>query len=157
ALSDRLDGAHGKAGQRFIAAPVFGRPDAAAAAKLFIVVAGAADAIAAAAPIFRAIGQRTFVFGEKPSTANLVKLSGNFLTASVTRPLGEARALVAKGGSDRRQSPELPTSPLFSAPVYKTYGALTADKKFEPAAFAAPLGHKDIILALAAAESLRVP
>lgn len=157
ALSERLDLAHTKVGQRFIAAPVFGRPDAAAAAKLFIVAAGARDAIAAAAPVFDAIGQRTFVLGEEPRAANLVKLSGNFLIGSVIEALGEAMALVAKGGVDRRQYLEVLTSTLFSAPVYRTYGSLIADEKFEPAGFAAPLAHKDIRLTLAAAESLRVP
>ncbi|MEJ0046181.1 MAG: NAD-binding protein [Rhodospirillales bacterium] len=49
------------------------------------------------------------------------------------------------------------TSTLFGAPVYRTYGALIADRKFSPAGFAAPLGLKDIRLALAAAEDLRVP
>ena len=157
ALSERLDATHAKAGQRFIAAPVFGRPEAAAAAKLFVVAAGAPDAITTAAPVFDAIGQKTFVLGEKPSAANLVKLSGNFLIASVIEALGEAMALVAKGGVDRRQYLDILTSTLFSAPVYKTYGSMIAEKKFEPAGFAAPLGHKDIRLTLAAAESLRVP
>jgi 3-hydroxyisobutyrate dehydrogenase-like beta-hydroxyacid dehydrogenase len=157
ALSERLDGAHARAGQRFVAAPVFGRPDAAAAAKLFIVAAGAPDAIASAAPVLETIGQRTFVLGEKPPTANLVKLSGNFLIASVIEAIGEAMALVAKGGVDRRQYLEFLTSTLFGAPVYKTYGSLIVEEKFEPAGFAAPLGHKDITLALAAAENLRVP
>jgi 3-hydroxyisobutyrate dehydrogenase-like beta-hydroxyacid dehydrogenase len=157
ALSERLAGAHAKAEQRFIAAPVFGRPDAAAAGKLFIVTAGAADAIASAAPIFETIGQKTFVLGEKPPAANLVKLSGNFLIGSVIEAVGEAMALVAKGGVDRRQYLDILTSTLFSAPVYKTYGSLIAERKFEPAGFAAPLGQKDIRLTLAAAESLRVP
>jgi 3-hydroxyisobutyrate dehydrogenase-like beta-hydroxyacid dehydrogenase len=157
ALSERLDAAHATAGQRFIAAPVFGRPDAAAAAKLFVVAAGAPDVIATAAPVFEVIGQRTFNVGEKPPAANLVKLSGNFLIGSVIEALGEAMALVAKGGVDRHQYLELLTSTLFNAPVYKTYGALIAEKKFEPAGFAAPLGHKDIRLTLAAAEHLRVP
>jgi 3-hydroxyisobutyrate dehydrogenase-like beta-hydroxyacid dehydrogenase len=157
ALAQRLDAAHATAGQRFIAAPVFGRPDAAAARKLFIVAAGARDAVATATPIFDAIGQRTFVLGDKPPAANLVKLSGNFLIGAVIEAMGEAIALVAKGGVDRRQYLEVLTSTLFSAPVYKTYGSLIAEKKFEPAGFAAPLAQKDIRLTLAAAESLRVP
>ena len=86
-----------------------------------------------------------------------MKLSGNFLLASVIESLGEAMALVGKAGVDRRQYLDFLTSTLFDAPVYKTYGGLIADGKFEPAAFAAPLGHKDIRLALAAAEDLRVP
>lgn len=157
ALSERLAEAHARAGQRFVSAPVFGRPDAAAAGKLFIVVAGEPAAVAAAAPLFEAMGQKTFVLSETPKAANLVKLSGNFLIASVIESLGEALALVAKGGVDRRQYLEMLTSTLFNAPVYKTYGGLIADGVFKPAGFAAPLGQKDIRLTLAAAEELRVP
>jgi len=157
ALSKRLTEAHASAGQRYVAAPVFGRPDAAAAAKLFIVAAGDAATIDACQPLFRAMGQKTFPIGAEPSAANLVKLSGNFLMASAIEALGEAIALVGKAGIDRRAYIELLTSSIFNVPAYKTYGGLIAEGKFEPAAFASPLGYKDIRLALAAAEGLRVP
>src|SRR5215207_8493643 len=156
-LSERLTAAHAETGQHFVAAPVFGRPEAAAAAKLFVVAAGAAATVQAISPVFDAIGQRTFVVSEEPKAANLVKLSGNFLIASVIESLGEAMALVAKAGVDKRQYLDILTSTLFDAPVYKTYGALIAEEKFEPAGFAAPLGQKDIRLVLAAGEDLRVP
>ncbi|MGV1755542.1 NAD(P)-dependent oxidoreductase [Rhizobium sp. A22-96] len=157
AMSERLTRDHAAAGQRFVAAPVFGRPEAAAAAKLFVAAAGAPDAIETVTPLFEAIGQRTFVLGEEPKSANLVKLSGNFLIASVIESLGEAMALVEKGGVDRHAYLDLLTSTLFNAPVYKTYGGLIADRKFKPAGFTAPLGQKDIRLALAAGEALNVP
>jgi len=157
ALAKRLAKAHADAGQRYVAAPVFGRPDAAAAAKLFIVAAGDPAAVQACQPLLDAIGQRTFPIGTEPSAANLVKLSGNFLMASAIEALGEAIALVGKAGVDRRAYVDLLTSSVFNAPAYKIYGGLIADGKFKPAAFAAPLGHKDIRLALAAAEDLRVP
>jgi 3-hydroxyisobutyrate dehydrogenase-like beta-hydroxyacid dehydrogenase len=157
ALSERLTDAHARAGQRFVSAPVFGRPEAAAAAKLFVAAAGPADAIATAQPLFEALGQKTFVLGETPSSANLVKLSGNFLIAVVIESLGEAVALVTKGGVDRHAYIDLLTSTLFNAPVYKVYGHLIADRAFEPAGFAAPLGFKDVRLAQAAAETLKVP
>jgi len=156
-LSKRLAQAHAKAGQRYVAAPVFGRPDAAATAKLFIVAAGDAATVDVCQPLFRAMGQKTFPIGTEPSAANLVKLSGNFLMASAIEALGEAVALIGKAGIDRRAYIELLTSSIFNVPAYKTYGALIAQGKFEPAAFAAPLGYKDIRLALSAAESLRVP
>ena len=108
-------------------------------------------------PLFDVMGQKTFRFGDRPSAANLVKLSTNFLIASVIEALGEAIALVGKGGLDPHQYVDFLTSSLFAAPIYKIYGGLIADKKFEPAGFAAPLGMKDIRLALAAGESLRVP
>jgi 3-hydroxyisobutyrate dehydrogenase-like beta-hydroxyacid dehydrogenase len=157
ALSKRLAEGHEAAGQHFLAAPVFGRPDAAAAGKLFVVVAGKAGIIESCMPLFEAIGQRTFVISETPEAANLVKLSGNFLIAAVIEALGEAIALIGKGGVDRQAYLELLTSTLFNAPVYKTYGKLIVDDKFEPAGFAALLGQKDIRLALAAAEALSVP
>jgi 3-hydroxyisobutyrate dehydrogenase-like beta-hydroxyacid dehydrogenase len=157
ALSERLTADHAGLGQRFVAAPVFGRPEVAAAGRLFVVAAGASDAIERAGPLFEAVGQRTFVISEKPRAANLVKLSGNFLIASVIESLGEALALVSKGGVDKGQYLEILTSTLFSAPVYKTYGDLIAREKFEPAGFAVALGHKDIRLVLAAGEELRVP
>ncbi len=157
ALSRELAQAHARAGQRFVAAPVFGRPEAAAAAQLFIVAAGDPAAVGACQPLFHAMGQKTLSIGTEPSAANLVKLSGNFLLASVIEALGEAVALVGKAGIDRHAFVDLLTSTIFPAPAYKTYGNLIADNEFQPAKFAAPLGFKDIRLTLAAAESLRVP
>ena len=157
ALSERLTAAHTEAGQGFVAAPVFGRPEAASAAKLFVVAAGDGDALQSLSPVFDAIGQRTFVVSDEPKAANLVKLSGNFLIASVIESLGEAMALVAKAGVDRNEYLEILTSTLFGAPVYKTYGGLIARDEFEPAGFAAELGQKDIRLVLAAAETLQTP
>jgi 3-hydroxyisobutyrate dehydrogenase-like beta-hydroxyacid dehydrogenase len=157
ALSERLAAAHAGAGQRFVAAPVFGRPDAAASAKLFIVAAGDAAALGDVAPLFDAIGQRTFVVSDRPPIASLIKLSGNFLIASVIEALGEALALVRKAGVDPQQYVDLLTSTLFTAPLYRTYGALVAGQRFEPAGFAAPLGAKDVRLTLAAAEALQTP
>jgi 3-hydroxyisobutyrate dehydrogenase-like beta-hydroxyacid dehydrogenase len=157
ALSERLTRAHAEAGQKFAAAPVFGRPDAAQAGKLFVVVAGAAGDIEKLSPLFDAIGQRTFAVSDTPKNANLVKISGNFLIAVVIESLGEAMALVSKAGVDKHAYLEVLTSTLFAAPVYKTYGALIADENFEPPGFAAPLGLKDVRLALTSGEELRVP
>jgi 3-hydroxyisobutyrate dehydrogenase-like beta-hydroxyacid dehydrogenase len=156
ALSKRLAQAHAQAGQRYAAAPVFGRPDMAAAAKLFIVCAGDSATLAACEPLFHAIGQKAYPIGTEPSAANLVKLSGNFLMASAIEALGEAVALIGKAGIDPHTYVEFLTSTVFNLPSYKTYGGLIAQGKFEPAAFAAPLGFKDIRLALAAAENLGV-
>jgi 3-hydroxyisobutyrate dehydrogenase-like beta-hydroxyacid dehydrogenase len=157
ALSARLTAAHASAGHRFVAAPVFGRPDAAAAGKLFIVAAGAPDAVDASMPLFEAMGQKMIPIGDEPKAANLVKLSGNFLIASVIEALGEAMALVRKAGIDPQRYYDLLTSTLFTGPVFVNYGRLIATQKFQPAGFAAPLGEKDIRLALAAADALQVP
>jgi 3-hydroxyisobutyrate dehydrogenase-like beta-hydroxyacid dehydrogenase len=157
ALSQRLAAAHAEAGQRYVAAPVFGRPQAASAAKLFVVAAGAPEVLEPLQSLFDTIGQRTFVVSDRPQAANLVKLSGNFLIASAIESVGEAVALVAKSGVDRLQYVDILTSTLFTAPAYQTYGRLIARQEFEPAGFAATLGLKDIRLVLAAAEDLRVP
>ncbi|WP_163731190.1 NAD(P)-dependent oxidoreductase [Mycobacterium gallinarum] len=157
ALAERLTDAHAEAGHRFVAAPVFGRPEAAEAAKLFVVAAGEPAAVQELSPVFDAIGQRTFVVAEQPKAANLVKLSGNFLIASVIESLAESMALVEKAGVDKQAYLEVLTSTLFDAPVYKTYGGLLAREEFEPAGFAASLGLKDVRLVLAAGESLEVP
>jgi 3-hydroxyisobutyrate dehydrogenase-like beta-hydroxyacid dehydrogenase len=156
-LSQHLGQEHGRRGQRFVAAPVFGRPDAAAAGRLFVVAAGEPAAVKAASPLINAFSQSTFIISDKPEAANLVKLSGNFLSAAVIESLSEALTLVAKSGIDQRKYLEFLTSTLFDAPVYKTYGDLIVGGRFAPAAFAAPLGQKDIRLVLAAAEDLRVP
>ena len=157
ALSQQLAEAHQKRGQQYIAAPVFGRPEAAAAGKLFIVAAGEKPAVERAMPVLEALGQRVFVMGEKPEMANVVKLSGNFLIAAVIESLGEAIALARKYGIDAHQYVEFLTNTLFAAPVYKTYGALIADQKHQPAGFRMRLGLKDVKLALAAAEGVDAP
>jgi 3-hydroxyisobutyrate dehydrogenase-like beta-hydroxyacid dehydrogenase len=157
ALAARLNAAHAEAGQHFVAAPVFGRPEAAEAARLFVVAAAEPEVLQTVSPIFEAIGQRTFVVSDDPKAASLVKLSGNFLIASVIESLGEAMALVGKAGVDKLQYLDLLTSTLFGAPVYQTYGGLVAREEFEPAGFAATLGLKDVGLVLAAGEDLQVP
>lgn len=157
ALSRRLAAEHRECRQGYIAAPVFGRPEAAAAAKLFIVAAGSQDQIAKFEPLFHAIGQKTFVLGEDAPAANLVKLAGNFLISVVIESLAEAFALARKSGVDPTQFLEILTSSLFNAPVYKTYGALVASQKFEPVGFKLPLGLKDNHLVMAAADEKSVP
>jgi 3-hydroxyisobutyrate dehydrogenase-like beta-hydroxyacid dehydrogenase len=156
-LSARLAEAHGQHGQEYVSAPVFGRPEAAAAAKLFVVAAGKPAAIDRCRPAFDAMGQRTFVVSEDPVAANLIKLSGNFLIATVIEALGETIALMRKAGIDPERYLEVMTNTLFAAPVYKTYGGLIAGEKYKPAGFKAPLGLKDVRLVLAAGEQNRVP
>ena len=140
-----------------MAAPVFGRPEAAAAGKLFIVAAGEPKTVQACQHLFKTLGQHTFVIADEPPKANLVKLSGNFLIAAVIETLGEAFALVSKAGIDRARYLDILTNTLFGAPVYKTYGEIIAEERYAPPGFKARLGFKDIHLALGAAEALQVP
>ncbi|MFI5118455.1 MAG: NAD(P)-dependent oxidoreductase [Terriglobales bacterium] len=157
ALSQKLVEEHSKYGQQYIAAPVFGRPEAAEAGKLFVVAAGDKSAVERCKPLLEALGQRVFVIGDKPEMANVVKLSGNFLIASVIESLGEAIALTRKYGIDPHAYVEFLTNSLFAAPVYKTYGGIIAEEKYQPAGFKLRLGLKDVRLALAAAEAVDAP
>jgi len=157
ATADRIAAMHRALGQRFLCAPVFGRPEAAAAAKLFVVAAGDPADLQTATPLLEAISQRVFYLGETPSSANLVKLCGNFMILSAIEALSEAMALAEKGGVAETQLLEVLTGTLFDSPVYRTYGAIIAAERFKPSGFAAPLGLKDMRLVGQSAEALRVP
>ncbi len=157
ALSRRLETAHREARQQYVAAPVFGRPDAAAAAKLFIVAAGAPQQVERCRPLFDAMGQKTFVAGDQAPAANLFKVIGNFLITVVIESLAESFALTRKSGFDPDKLLEVLTGSLFAAPVYRTYGEIIAAARFQPAGFKLPLGLKDNGLVLAAAEQTTVP
>jgi len=156
-LSRKLAKAHAEKLQKYIAAPVFGRPDAAAAGKLFVVSAGPSESIDKCRSLFAAMGQKTFMVSEDAPAANLIKLSGNFLTTTVIESLAEGFALMRKAGVDPQKFLEVLTESMFSAPVYKTYGGIIASEKFEPVGFKLPLGFKDNRLLLAAAEEAAVP
>jgi len=157
ATADRIAAAHRAQGQHFLCAPVFGRPEAATAAKLFVVAAGEPADLQTASPLFGVISQRVFYVGVMPSAASLVKLCGNFMILSAIESLGEAMALAQKGGVAKAQLLEVLTGTLFDAPVYRTYGAILAAERFRPPGFAAPLGLKDMRLVGQSAEALRVP
>ena len=156
ALSERLTAEHASAGQQFVAAPVFGRPEAAEGAKLSIVAGGPRAAIERSRPIFQAMGPKLLVIGEQPSLANVVKLTGNFLIATVLESLAEAMAFARKSGVDAATLLDFLTSTLFNAPIYKTYGELIVEGKHDQVGFALPLGLKDVRLVLQAAESQTV-
>lgn len=157
ALSRRLTAAHQEKKQHYVAAPVFGRPEAAAAAKLFVVAAADPKQIERCRPLFDAMGQKTFIAGEEPAMANVVKLAGNFLITTMIEGLAEAFAFARKSKVDAGQLLEILTGSLFPAPIYKNYGAMIAADKFEPVGFKLRLGAKDNRLMLAAAEEAAVP
>jgi 3-hydroxyisobutyrate dehydrogenase-like beta-hydroxyacid dehydrogenase len=156
-LSVRLAEAHAEAGQHFVAAPVFGRPEAAEAGKLTIVAAGDEAALARVQPLLQVMSHKVFLVGPDPQAANLVKLAGNFLIAAMTEALGEAFALLQKNGIDRRQFLEIVNGNVFRSPVYEQYGALIADGRHSPAGFRLALGLKDARLVLGVADASTVP
>lgn len=141
----------------YVAAPVFGRPDAAAARKLWICVAGATSAKERIRPILEALGQSIFDFGEEPEKANIVKISANFLIASAMEAMGEAFTLVEKNGIERTAFADMISQTLFACHIYKGYGKMIAEKHFTPVGFQMQLGLKDVNLVLDRAEQSRVP
>jgi 3-hydroxyisobutyrate dehydrogenase-like beta-hydroxyacid dehydrogenase len=156
-LSSRLAATHSERGHRYVAAPVFGRPEAAAAAKLFIVAAGTRDALREAKPVFEILGQRAFEISEQPEHANFVKLLGNFLITCTVESLSEVFAVARKAGIHPRTLFDVLSGTIFGSPVYSYYAPLIIEEKFSPAGFKVPLGLKDIRLALEAAEKLSAP
>ncbi|HLY16620.1 MAG TPA: NAD(P)-dependent oxidoreductase [Bryobacteraceae bacterium] len=157
ACSKSLACQHADRGQFYVAAPVFGRPVAAAAAKLYIVAAGDPDQVERCQPIFDALGRHCSVVGADPWLANVVKLSGNFLIAAALESLGEAFALVRKSGVDAGEFLEIVNSALFNSPLYGGYGGAIAKGQFEPAGFKMRLGFKDLCLVQEAAKAAAVP
>jgi len=157
ALSRRLAAEHASRGQRYVAAPVFGRPDAARAAKLWIVAAGPAEAVDRCRPLFEAMGQGLELVGEDPVRATVVKLAGNFLLVAAIEALGEAYALVRKHGVEPARFLEIVNGRLLRSPVYENYGKIIAEERFDPPGFRLRHGLKDARLALAAGEDVEVP
>ena len=157
AATNELADYHASRGSVLVAAPVFGRPDAAQAKRLRICVSGPADAKARVKPILEAMGQEIFDFGEDASAANVVKLAGNFMIAAALEAMGEAVVMMRKSGVDPVAALEMLSKTLFAAPVYQGYGPMIAHGRFSPAGFRLPLGMKDIDLAIQTAVAANAP
>lgn len=157
ALVGELVELHREQGVEFVAAPVFGRTDVAAAGKLNILVAGPEAAIAKAQPVLDVLGQKTWPLGDDPLRAVAVKIAGNFMIASAIEAMGESAALVKTYGVAPGEFMEIMGNTLFNAPVYRNYRALIAEQRFDPAAFRLVLGLKDVGLALSAGQEQHVP
>jgi 3-hydroxyisobutyrate dehydrogenase-like beta-hydroxyacid dehydrogenase len=156
AAASLLASEHARHGQAYVAAPVFGNPDAAKARQLFIVAAGASADVERCRPILDALGQRTFVIGADPQDANLFKLLGNMMSATALEMLGEVVAVVRKRGLDPQPFIELMTSTMFGGRAHKIYGEKIVRQDYA-AGFVLPLVLKDVRLALAEAEKADVP
>jgi 3-hydroxyisobutyrate dehydrogenase-like beta-hydroxyacid dehydrogenase len=157
ACAEELTALHKARRVPYVAATVWGRPDAAAAAELAIAVAGEAEAIDKVQPLLDVLGQRTTRVGEEPRMANVAKIAGNLLVASAIEAMGEAAALVRGYKMEAANFLDLIVTALFDVPVYRGYSELIATKAYEPAGFDMTLGFKDVRLALAAAEKVNVP
>lgn len=157
ATARRLADRHASAGSVFVAAPVFGRPDAAAARRLWICTSGPAAAKARVEPMLKAAGQALFDFGEDAGAANSVKVIGNFVIAAALETLSEALVLAEKSGLDPGAVAAMLGKTIFACPVYQGYGRVIAERRFAPPGFTMPLGYKDVGLVLGMAESVRMP
>jgi len=157
AVARKVARQHEALGVYYVAAPVFGRPEAAAARKLWICVSGAEEARQKVAPVLEALGQKVFEFGEDPGAANVVKLAGNFLIGSALEAVSEALTLAEKNGIDRGRFVDLMGQTLFACPVYQNYGRALAEERYQPPGFRLALALKDINLVMGTAASSTVP
>ena len=156
-LAGRAAALHAEHGIGYVAAPVLGRPGAAASGELNILAAGEAVALAEAEPLLAAMGRRTWHFGDHPAQANTAKISSNFLLACAIESLAEACSLAEANGVRPTDLVEMLTGTLFPGPVYSGYGSMVAERRYEPAGFRLPLGLKDVGLALTAGAGVNVP
>ena len=152
-----LTAAHAAAGQTLVAAPVLGRPDAAASGQLGIVAAGPAEALQRCKPLLDVIGRRTFEAGASPDAATSIKLANNFMLGCAVQAMGEAYSLVRRFGVAPQVLHDVMTEGLFSAPAYKVYGRIMADEAYDNVGFTTRLALKDMSLVLAAGDMARVP
>lgn len=156
-LGRRLAGVHGDRDQRYVSAPVFGRPDMAASASLVIVAGGPAAAIDAIRPVFDLLSQAVVVAGDRPEQANVMKLAGNFMLGAAIEAMAEAYALVRAHGVSTELFHETMAGGLFRSAIYEGYGGMIQAGRYEPAGFALQHGLKDLRYGLAAGEERAVP
>lgn len=148
---------HQRIGANYLAAPVFGRPDAAAARKLWICLSGSEVVKSEVQSVLKVLGQGVFDFGEDVGAANVVKLTGNFLIISAIEAMAEAFTLAQKNGIERTKIAELFGQTLFACPIYQNYGRMIAQEEYEPAGFKLSLGLKDVTLVLQTASDSQMP
>ncbi len=157
ATASQLASDHARQGQGYVAAPVFGNPDAAKARQLFVIAAGAPADVERCRPIFEAVAQQTFPVGSAPATANMIKLIGNAVSAASLEILSEVFALARKRGIDSRELLAILTGTMFGSLFHRTYGGRIAREEYGTGGFVFPLALKDVRLALQESETARVP
>jgi 3-hydroxyisobutyrate dehydrogenase-like beta-hydroxyacid dehydrogenase len=156
AIASQVASEHARHGQGYVAAPVFGNPDAAKARQLFIVAAGAPADVERCQPLLGSLGQQTFVIGTDPMHANLAKLLGNMMSATALEVLGEVVTVARKRELDPKPFIDILTSTMFGGRLHRIYGDKIVRQSYTPG-FVLPLALKDVRLALAEAESAGVP
>jgi 3-hydroxyisobutyrate dehydrogenase-like beta-hydroxyacid dehydrogenase len=157
ATSRELARHHADCGSSYVGAPVFGRPDNAAAAQLVVCVSGPSTAKTRVRPLFEPMGRAIFDFGEDPGAANVAKLAGNFLISAALEAIAEALAMVEKSGVERTKVAEMLGKTLFKCPIYQHWGQLVAEKRHTSVVLRMGLGLKDLNLVLSTAGEVKVP
>ncbi|HUN83062.1 MAG TPA: NAD(P)-dependent oxidoreductase [Terracidiphilus sp.] len=155
ALSERLTAEHAKRGQRYVAAPVFGRPSVAEQGRLWIVVAGNESDVTKARPLLEPLSRGISIVGKEPRQAHALKLGGNFLISAMIHSLGEAFVYAESQGIAPEAFLEAVNSALFQSPFYAAYGNVMLHPPESPGATIL-LGAKDLRLLRDAAESRHV-
>ncbi len=156
-LAKALAEKHAEAGSHFVAAPVFGRPVAAAAGMMWIALSGAEEPTNRVRPVLKDLGQAVYEFGDDPAAAHLAKIAGNFMIASAIEAMGEAFALAEKNGVDPAALQAMISDSIFACPIYTNYGNFICDQAFVPPGFKMELARKDIGLGLKAAAASDTP
>jgi 3-hydroxyisobutyrate dehydrogenase-like beta-hydroxyacid dehydrogenase len=152
ALSERLTAEHARRGQLYLAAPVFGRPNVAEEGRLWIVAAGADEAVTRARPLLEPLSRGISVVGNEPRQAHALKLGGNFLISAMINSLGEAFVYAEGQGIAPESFLEAVNSALFQSPFYAAYGKVMLHPPERPGATIL-LGAKDLRLLRQAAAS----
>jgi 3-hydroxyisobutyrate dehydrogenase-like beta-hydroxyacid dehydrogenase len=158
AFAREMAALHQARGVGYVAAPVLGRVDVAAAGKLNILAGGADELIHRVQPLLDLMGQKTWRFGTAPEQANAVKLACNLTLACAIEAMAEGSALAGAHGIPVANFIDLITNTLFAgSPVYKGYGGMIAEERYSPAGFKLSLGQKDVRLAVEAGRDLGLP
>jgi 3-hydroxyisobutyrate dehydrogenase-like beta-hydroxyacid dehydrogenase len=156
-LAKSLSEHHEAAGGTYLGAPVFGRPEAAAAGKLWVALAGLAVAKARVAPILSHVSQGVYDLGEQPEIANVAKISGNFMISAAIETMAEAFALIGNNGGDAKAFHALMSETIFACPIYQNYGRAILGGSFSPPGFKLELGAKDIGLVMSSSAQTHTP
>jgi 3-hydroxyisobutyrate dehydrogenase-like beta-hydroxyacid dehydrogenase len=151
-----LDELHKSHGSYYIAAPIFGRPDAAEAGTLLTYIAGNPDAIADCDELFAAYTKTHINMGEDVKIVNSLKLAMNFMVIALVEMISEVYAFAEKSGVDLEFTEELIMT-VLRHPVFSEYTKRIRTRDFEPAAFDMSAGFKDVTLMLQASTEVQAP
>jgi len=150
-----LDEACRARGARFLAAPVTGSKNGAAAGTLLMMCGGSPETFAAAQPVLSAVGAKAILVGDVAQAAQM-KLIGNLILGHMVQALSEGTALAAGAGISVQKVLEVVQASGYASPFWDFKGQALAARDFSTH-FSVDLMHKDLTLALAAGDAYGVP